>query len=258
MTRVIKVGGRAQSDARLVPALARAWRDGKDGGLCIVHGGGDEISTLQRALGIEPAFVEGRRATTEQDVDLVRMVLSGTANKRLVAALVSAGVSAVGVSGEDAALIVATPDADARLGRVGAPHAINVGLLWHLLDGNYLPVISPVGRAKGADGIALNVNGDDAAAAIAVALGADELLFVADVAGVLIDGREADALDTVGAAGLIAGGIARGGMAAKLRAACAALDGGVARVRIGDVSAVTDFRRGTIISSVQTPTQSTV
>ncbi|MDQ6831389.1 MAG: acetylglutamate kinase [Gemmatimonadota bacterium] len=258
MTRVIKVGGRAQSDPRLVPALARAWRDGRDGGLCIVHGGGDEISTLQRALGIEPTFVDGRRATTERDVDLVRMVLSGTANKRLVAALVSAGVSAVGVSGEDAALLVAKPDADARLGRVGAPHAINVGLLWHLLDGNYLPVISPVGRAKGTDGVALNVNGDDAAAAIAVALGAEELLFVADVSGVLVQGKEIDALDTMEAAELIAHGIAQGGMAAKLRAASAALDGGVPRVRISDVHAVTDLGRGTILNASPTPTKSLV
>ncbi|MEP6690952.1 MAG: acetylglutamate kinase [Gemmatimonadaceae bacterium] len=252
--RVIKIGGRAQSSATLPAAIAAAWRDAP-GSLCIVHGGGDEISALQRVLGVEPRFVGGRRATTERDVDLVRMALSGAANKRLVAALVTAGVSAVGISGEDAALIVALPDADARMGRVGTPNAINVQLIWHLLDGDYLPVVSPLARSNADDGTALNVNGDDAAAALAVALGADELLLVADVPGVLLaDGAAAATLDGDDAAELIAAGIAGGGMAAKLRAAMSALEGGVARARIGDAAAVTDPNRGTLL----TPTRTTV
>ncbi|HEU4563787.1 MAG TPA: hypothetical protein VFS05_04020, partial [Gemmatimonadaceae bacterium] len=86
--RVIKIGGRAQDDPRLAATIAAAWR-AAPGSLCIVHGGGDEISALQRSLGIEPVFNGGRRVTQERDVDVVRMALSGTANKRLVGRFIS-------------------------------------------------------------------------------------------------------------------------------------------------------------------------
>ena len=87
----------------------------------LVHGGGDEVSTLQAALGGSTTFVDGRRVTTERDIELVRMALSGSANKRLVANLVQNGIDAVGLSGEDAALIAATPMDAERLGYVGVP-----------------------------------------------------------------------------------------------------------------------------------------
>jgi acetylglutamate kinase len=248
--RVIKVGGRVQADPALPGALADAWHAAPSS-LCVVHGGGDEISTLQRAMGVEPVFVGGRRATTERDVDLVRMALSGSANKRIVAALISAGVDAVGVSGEDAALIGARIAHGGTLGRVGEPSQINVRLLGHLLDGGFLPVISPVGRqveaGSATESTALNVNGDDAAAAIAVALSATELLFVADVAGVLDAGVVIPTLDVDAAAELVARGTAAGGMAAKLDAASRALAGGVGKVRIGDLAAVRDPSAGTSI-----------
>ena len=93
MTRVIKVGGRPQSDPSLASALAAARRD--DTALVLVHGGGDEVSALQKAFGLTATFVGGRRVTTEKDVDLVRMALSGSANKRLVATLVGEGIDAV-------------------------------------------------------------------------------------------------------------------------------------------------------------------
>ena len=189
MTRVIKIGGRPQSDPRLATTLASGWSR-TNGGVVLVHGGGDEVSTLQAALGGSTKFVNGRRVTTEKDIDLVRMALSGSANKRLVANLVQSGIDAVGLSGEDAALIGASPMDAERLGHVGIPKSVNVAFLRHLLSGGYLPVISPVSRDEsGTLGAALNVNGDDAAAAIAVALGAAELLLVADVAGVMRDGE---------------------------------------------------------------------
>ncbi len=108
MTRVIKIGGRPQSDPSLATTLASGWSQ-TNGGLVLVHGGGDEVSTLQAALGGSTTFVNGRRVTTEKDIDLVRMALSGSANKRLVANLVQSGIDAVGLSGEDAALIAASP-----------------------------------------------------------------------------------------------------------------------------------------------------
>jgi len=250
---VVKVGGRVQQDAALAPALAAAWHTARAGGgaLVVVHGGGDEVSSLQRLLGAEPAFVGGRRVTSEGDVETLRMALSGSANKRLVSRLVSAGAPALGLSGEDASLLVARR-ADGPLGCVGEPAAVDIALLRHLLAGGWLPVVSPLSRdaaaSAAAGGVgALNVNGDDAAAAVAAALGADELLLVADVPGVLLGGTPAPRLDAADARAAIASGEARGGMAAKLEAALAALAGGVARVRVGDLAALADPARGTTI-----------
>jgi acetylglutamate kinase len=254
-TRVLKIGGRPQADPMLSSSIARLW-SGAACPLVIVHGGGDEVTTLQRALGAEARFVGGRRVTSAQDIEIVRMALSGSANKRLVAALVSQGVRALGISGEDAALLSATPVDPERLGYVGAPHRLNVELLWHLIDGGYVPVVSPVSRnaCLGAtsaeslgDSAALNVNGDDAAAAMAVALAAVELLLVADVPGVMSDGAVIPRLNTAVARDLIASGTAAGGMRAKLDAALTALDGGVERVRIGDIAAIGDAARGTLL-----------
>lgn len=254
-TRVIKIGGRPQSDPRLADHVARLW-NGAAAPLVIVHGGGDEVTTLQNALGAQAQFVGGRRVTSAQDVDIVRMALSGSANKRLVATLVSHGVRALGISGEDAALLAAVPVDPRQLGYVGRPHRINLELLWHLLDGGYLPVVSPVSRnaCAGAampeslgNAAALNVNGDDAAAAMAVALAAAELLLVADVPGVMSDGALIPRLNTTTARELIDSGTAAGGMRAKLEAALAALAGGVDRVRVGDIDAIDDPTRGTLL-----------
>jgi len=245
--RIIKVGGRAQADAALPHAIAQAWV-ARPHALVVVHGGGDEVSRLQRLTGGEPRFVDGRRVTTAGDLDTLRMALSGLANKRLVSALVALGVPAIGLSGEDAGLLLAHR-ADEALGEVGAVHAVNVALLRHLLDGGFLPVISPVSRHDGGAG-ALNVNGDDAAAALAVALSAAELLLVADVAGVLVDGEPIAQVGPDGAAALVASGAVTGGMIAKLDAARTALDAGVAGVRIGDVAAIADTRRGTLVAPV--------
>jgi len=244
--RVIKVGGRPQSDPALVDALALATAHDRE--LVVVHGGGDEVSTLQASLGGSSTFVDGRRVTTERDITIVRMALSGSANKRLVAQLVDRGVAAIGLSGEDAGLIGADPiDAD-RLGQVGAPVAINVALLRHLLAGGYLPVLSPVSRDRSrAAGSALNVNGDDAAAAIAAALGADELLFVSDVEGVRKAGSTVSTLAARDVERMIEDGTAAGGMRAKLEAATAALAAGVAAVRISDLRAINDSARGTTL-----------
>jgi acetylglutamate kinase len=248
-TRVIKIGGRSQSDPALPGAIAAACQ-AAPGSLVVVHGGGDEVSALQRALGATPAFVGGRRVTSAADIEVLRMALSGSANKRLVSALVSRGVAAVGLSGEDAALLTAAPLDPERLGCVGDPRQVNVALLQHLLDGGYLPVVSPLSRteAPAGDCVVLNVNGDDAAAVIAAGLEADELLLVADVAGVLVDGCVVSELGPVGAGQVIASGAARGGMVTKLEAALAALASGVARVRIGDVGAIHDSTRGTVVS----------
>lgn len=248
MTRVVKVGGRVQADPGLIGALVAAWR-ASPGNLCVVHGGGDDASALQRAVGETPRFVNGRRVTTTRNLELLRMALSGAANKRLVAALVSGGVNAVGISGEDAACIRARALAPQLLGAVGVPTRVNAALIRHLLAGGYLPVISPISADVGSiSGGALNVNADDAAAAVAAALGARELVLVADVSAVHAGGQPLASLCRERALELVASGEAAGGMAPKLEAALFALEQGVERVRIGDLAAIGDETLGTVLS----------
>ncbi len=249
MTRVVKVGGRVQTDPALALRIAEVW-DPEARSLVLVHGGGDEVTTLQTAFGLTSTFVDGRRVTSARDMDVVRMGLSGSANKRLVSALVHEGVRALGLSGEDASLIAAIPVDPERLGHVGEAQRVNTSLLRHLLDGGYLPVISPVSRNVGLElGPALNVNADDAAAAIAAALGASELLLISDVPGILEDQRAVTALSADAAGDLVRRQTAIGGMAAKVNAALAALRGGVRTVRIGDLSMLADTKRGTTITT---------
>ncbi|GEM_PF-136496 len=274
LASVIKVGGRAQRDERLADVIAARWRaavhasrdpaSGLRGSVatgaalpvaparfCIVHGGGDEVTALQRAAGIEPRFVGGRRVTGRDDIDRLRMALSGLANKRLVGILVAAGVRAVGVSGEDGPLLRADLLGGGLLGAVGTVSDVDVELLACLAAGGYLPVIAPVAASASAAGRAaadaLNVNGDDAAAAIAGALAATELLLISDVSGVWVGGAPVPALDPGDAERAIAEGEIVAGMEAKVRAALAALAGGVARVRIGGLDLLWDEAAGTAI-----------
>ncbi len=242
---VLKVGGRTLGDPHLPAAISAWWRD-RAGRGCVVHGGGDDVSALQRAMGTEPAFVGGRRVTRAAELDLLRMALSGVANKRLVSTLQAAGVPAVGLSGEDGRLLVATRE-DASLGHVGVPTGVNDSLLRALLQGGWMPVISPLSCDDRTPGAVLNVNADDAAAAIAVDLGASELLLIADVPGILVAGQPVPGLCASEVAHLLRTGVIRGGMMAKVESALTAVACGVTRVRVGDVTAIADATRGTTV-----------
>jgi acetylglutamate kinase len=245
MPRVVKIGGRVQADVDLPQVLAQAWR--ANDRLIIVHGGGDEASMLMRAFGREPEFRGGKRVTSPEDITTLRMALSGSANQRLVSLLVGSGVPAVGVSGEDAGLLLAEATQRDTLGEVGTPSMVQPALLTHLLAGGFCPVVSPLARDVDHRAAALNVNGDDAAAAIAVAVHATELLLVSDVDAVRLADGPAHALTAEQARDAIATGVAAGGMAAKLSAALDALTRGVASVRIGALSAIHDPNAGTRI-----------
>lgn len=248
-TRVLKVGGRTQGDPSLAARLAEAASRPTDQ-VVVVHGGGDEVSAMQRQLGLEPQFIGGRRVTSEADLEVVRMLLSGTINKRLVAQLLTAGARAVGISGEDGGVLTARVT-DASFGRVGREVRADPTLVRDLLLTAWLPVISPVARERdSAAGAGLNVNGDDAATAIAVALRADELCFVSDVDGVLEDGARIAQLDPAGIQALATRGVVQGGMLAKLEAAVAALKGGVGSIRIGPLATITDPTAGTTVVPV--------
>src|SRR5256885_10562586 len=160
---------------------------------------------------------------------------------------------AVGLSGEDGALIGAELIDAASLGFSGRPVGINAILLRTLMVAGYLPVISPVGYdvTSGSGGV-VNVNGDDAAAAIAIALKAEELLLIADVEGVRDEnGDTISTLSCDTARELVTNGTAGGGMAAKLESAEAALSAGVTRVRVSDLDALRDETRGTFITQSQ-------
>jgi acetylglutamate kinase len=251
--RVVKIGGRAQADARLFGLLSTAWHDSSNSLSVVVHGGGDEVSAMQHALGRDAVFVGGRRVTSKADLDLLRMVLSGLVNKRLVNGLLVSGVPAVGLSGEDGALIGAEIIDANLLGFAGRPTRVNLNLLHAVIRAGNLPIVSPVAYDVGStEGGALNVNGDDAAAALAVALGADELLLIADVEGVN-DGAGSliPTLTLEWARQLVESETAANGMAAKLEAAQAALEGGVETVRICDLGGLTDVGRGTFITQSQ-------
>lgn len=249
-TIVVKLGGRTQADTALPSAIAALWA-ATNGRVVVVHGGGDQISALQRLRGEEPVFVGGRRVTTAGALELVRMVLSGLANKQLVSALSLAGAPAVGLSGEDAGLLRAVPIDVSVFGFAGTPTRVERRVIDALLASGYLPVISPVATHDDpAVGGALNVNGDDAAAAIAAALGAAELFLMADVPGVLDGDRQLiTTLPLAAANTLVVSGVAGGGMAAKLDACAQALAGGVRRVRIGDLAALNVADAGTSVVS---------
>ncbi len=247
-TRVLKIGGRVQADPNLARLVTQAAAQ-PNARIVVVHGGGDEVSAMQRQLGLEPQFVGGRRVTSEADLDVVRMLLSGTVNKRLVAQLLTAGARAVGISGEDGAIITARVT-DPAFGRVGRDVRADPALVRDLLTIGWVPVISPVARERdSATGAGLNVNGDDAATALAVALRADELCFISDVEGVLEQGQRIPRLDPSAIQTLAARGVVQGGMLAKLEAAVAALEAGVGSIRIGSLETITDFSAGTTIAT---------
>jgi acetylglutamate kinase len=246
VTRVVKVGGNRADDAGWIREVSAGIAASRVPTV-LVHGGGRDVTELQRALGIEPEWREGLRVTTPRVMEVVRMVLSGGVNKRWVAALLDAGVDALGVSGEDAGLLRGDVLHGGALGRAGEVKEVRTALLAGWLAQGLIPVLSPVTRD--ADGEGLNVNADDAAASVAAAMGAAELLFVSDVPGVKAGGAWVDALDAGAAEALLASGEAAGGMRPKLRAAMRARAAGVARVRIGDVGMLTDDRAGTRIDT---------
>lgn len=241
---LVKVGGNEVDDPawtrRLAEAVAAA-----EGPIVIVHGGGKEVTEVQRLLGAEPEWRDGLRVTTPEALRAVQMVLSGVVNKRLVSALVTAGAMAVGISGEDGGLLQAIPAQGGKLGRTGEIAEVAPEVIGKLLEMNIVPVVSPVSR--GPDGGALNVNADDAASALASALGCRRFLMVSNVPGVLTDGDVVPELTGDGLEALITEGTVIGGMIPKVRAAMRAAGAGVPEVRIGDLGMFIDPTTGTAL-----------
>lgn len=244
--RVVKIGGAALAAPEWAAKFAAAVSAAREP-MVIVHGGGSDITELSDRLGIEVRWHEGRRITPPEALDVAAMVLTGRVNKKLVGALLSAGVDAIGLCGIDGALLGADVVEDGALGRVGRITAVRTELLAALLQLGHTVVVSPISR--GVDGEPLNVNADDAAAAIAAALGASELVFLTDVPGVREDGVVRHQLLLEEAESLMQTGTATGGMHVKLTAAVNALGSGVESVRIGDVDVLHDATAGTVVRS---------
>jgi acetylglutamate kinase len=236
-TVVVKYGGHAMDDPSLAELFSTDVVLMRLVGMSpvVVHGGGPQISDLMRRLGKEPVFVEGRRVTDTETVDIVRMALVGKVNREVVASINRHGSYAVGLSGEDAGLIRAS-QRDPQLGFVGDVRAIDPSIVLRLLREELIPVVATVGVDD--EGQAYNINADTVAGALAESLGAEKLVYLTDVAGVyadpadeasLISRLEVDELDD-----LLAHGKVSGGMIPKLESCVSALRNGVRRAHILD------------------------
>ncbi len=241
--RVYKVGGPALEDPRLVTPLAREIRSFA-GDVALVHGGGRQVDRMLERVGIESKFTLGRRETSPAAMEIVEMVLTGFMNQALSTALTRAGVPSVGISGRDGDLIRAS--LVPGLGLVGTPRAVNPGLLTALWEKQFVPVISPV--SNGPSGEAVNVNADEAAQWIARAIGAETLVFLSDVDGVMLDGASVESLNAAKIEARIGDGAIHGGMAMKVRMALDAARFGIPTVVIAGRARLSDGFAGTRIS----------
>ena len=236
-TVVIKYGGNAMINEQLkqqvMEDIVLLWLIGVH--VVLVHGGGPEISDTMKRLGKESVFVNGLRVTDKETVDIVQMVLAGKINKTLVNLLQIKGGHAVGLSGIDGGIIEATMK-DEKLGYVGEITKIRTQPITDLLEKNYIPVISTV--ASDRMGNTYNINGDTAAAYIAGALGAERLIMMTDIAGLLRDKDDPSTLIprvTISEAKqLYAEGVISGGMIPKVDCCIEALEHGVNNVVIMD------------------------
>ena len=258
-TIVIKYGGNAMINEDLkqqvMEDIVLLWLIGVR--VVLVHGGGPEISETMKRLGKESVFVDGLRVTDRETVDIVQMVLAGKINKTLVNLLQIKGGHAVGLSGIDGGIIEATMK-DQRLGYVGEITKVRTQPIEALLDRGYIPVISTV--ASDRQGNTYNINGDTAAAYIAGALGAERLIMMTDIAGLLRDKDDpATLIPTVTvseAEALRAEGIISGGMIPKVECCIEALNHGVDNVVIMDgriphsilMELLTDEGAGTMVT----------
>jgi acetylglutamate kinase len=241
-TVVIKYGGNAMTDATLKAGFAKDIVFLRLAGLrpIVVHGGGPQISTMLNRLGVASEFRGGLRVTTPEVMDVVGMVLVGQVQRELVGLINDHGSFAVGVSGEDANLLVAerrtaTVDgASVDIGQVGDVVDVNPSFVVRLLDDGLIPVVSTV--ASDIDGVTHNVNADTAAAALAVAVGAEKLVVLTDVEGLYANYPDPESVIRTIHADELRPMLAslESGMVPKMEACLRAVDGGVGRAHVID------------------------
>jgi acetylglutamate kinase len=234
---IIKISGHELDGAEYLASLAEALTAIAES-VVIVHGGGKEITQMQERMGITPQYADGVRITDSESLALV--------NKRLVRTLVNAGVQAIGLSGVDGAIVRAEkmthPTAD--MGFTGSITWMNSDPVRALLGAGYTPVIAPISIGRESN---FNVNADHVAGALATVMGADRLVFLSNVPGVLLNGAVVPTLTAAEADALIADGTIFGGMIPKVRTAIAAAQGGVRAAVITDLAGLRS-RGGTAIT----------
>ena len=236
---VVKYGGSAMVDEQLKKSVISDVTLLKLVGFkpIIVHGGGKEISKWVGKVGKEAQFINGLRVTDEETMEIAEMVL-GRVNKSLVTMVEELGVKAVGISGKDGGLLkVKKKYADGKdIGYVGEITDVDPNILFDLLEKDFLPIVCPVGMDD--DYQTYNINADDAACAIARAVGANKLAFLTDIEGLYRDFEDKSSLiseiKVKEAKELIAGGTIGGGMLPKLSNCIDAIEAGVSRVHIID------------------------
>jgi acetylglutamate kinase len=246
-TIVVKYGGHAMVDEELKQMFALDVILMKYVGLnpIVVHGGGPQIGEFLKRLSIEPEFVDGMRVTDKQTMDVVEMVLAGKVNKEIVNLINRNGGRAVGLSGKDGRLITAKkmtylksrgndqPPEIIDMGLVGEITSIDSRVLKVLAEGEFIPVIAPVGG--GDEGETYNINADLVAGRIAASLGARKLILLTDTEGVLDrEGKLFSTLKRAEVHGLIEKGVIKGGMIPKVTCCLHALEGGVKKAHIID------------------------
>jgi acetylglutamate kinase len=233
---VVKYGGAAMDTAGLASSFAEDLSLLRSVGIrpVVVHGGGPAVTRLSSRLGIETQFVDGVRVTDAETLDVATMVLAGKLNTEVVATLVSGGVDAVGLSGVDGRLLLARKQEGPDLGFVGEVVHVRASVLTALLEQGFVPVVASI--AVDEHGQAYNVNADVVASELAIALGAEKLLYLNDVPGLI--GPSGDLLSELSAQQcldlLAQGGVVEGGMIPKLESAVTALKAGVSRVHLVD------------------------
>jgi acetylglutamate kinase len=237
---VVKYGGHAMGEEETALRFGRDMAFLEQVGVSpvVVHGGGPQINAMLKRLDVKSTFVQGLRVTDEEMLDVVEMVLAGPVNKQVAEAITRAGAIAVGISGKDGGLIRARKltrtvrDPDSRieqvldLGYVGEPESVDTRVLRLLIGADIVPVVAPVG--VGADGQTYNINADTVAGAIAAALGAERLLMMTDVPGVLDrDGKLVQEMTVAEVQAGIEAGWISGGMIPKVETCVNAVRGGV-------------------------------
>lgn len=256
---VVKYGGNAMTDPELkeqvMEDIVLLTLIGVK--VVLVHGGGPEINEVMARYGKKAEFVDGLRVTDKETIDIVQMVLAGKVNKSLVNLLESKGGSAMGISGMDGRLLEAKIK-DERLGYVGEITNVNIKLVYDLLEKGYIPVISTIACDR--EGNSYNINGDTASAHIAGALGAERLILMTDVAGILTDKDDPTTLipevDLKGIEELKESGIISGGMIPKVDCCVEAISKGVENAVIMDgrvphsilMEILTDEGAGTMVT----------
>jgi acetylglutamate kinase len=236
-TIVIKYGGHAMTDQSLQASFAADVVMLKHIGVrpVIVHGGGPQIAATLERMGRQSQFIDGRRVTDDETMEVVEMVLGGKVNREIVEMIQQAGGKAVGYTGSDGGLLrVRKKFIDGQdLGRVGEVVAVDPGVLEAVMQAGFIPVIAPIGADE--DGLSHNINADEAAGAIAAGLRAEKLMLLTDVEGVLdAKNQLVSQMSVEQCRSLIRDGTIKGGMIPKMECCIQALSGQVARTHVVD------------------------